>query len=346
MRVLTLMHVGTRACAAGPQPPSTSASAMNLWATFLGPNAAPGSMLSALAAGAGAGVDAMFVKEEGTHGDKGLGLGAAGVLGDNLPSPPMSSTSMAGMIDPAPTTLSGPLSTIFPSMFQTHGKGNTGLGSGVTPPHSADSLSAFLQDGLRAAESQGPLSSSGMGVCLGTGLGAGEVTRTSPRIQPASNGAAAMEWNARAALEGPQTRDQPLTKPRRVDAGQQGGAAGGSSVLPQKRKKGDSGGAGVVRAGVAGEGAWPPDAASSQGAHARSKGARAVSKGIKGGAKSVQEKPLENPYSKNAIRESARSRRGGGGAGAGGVDTGGGAGNGAGKGVCDGGRATRSSGRR
>ena len=326
---------------------------MNLWATFLGPNAAPGSMLSALAAGAGAGVDAMFVKEDGTHGDKGLGLGAAGVLGDNLPSPPISSTSMAGMIDAAPTTLSGPLSTIFPSMFQTHGKGNTGLGSGVTPPHSADSLSAFLQDGLRAAESQGPLSNSGMGVCLGTGLGAGEVTRTSPRIQPASSGAATMDWNAKAALESPQTRDQPLVKPRRADAGQQGGAAGGSSVLPQKRKRGDSGGVGAARAGVAGEGASLPVAASSKGAHARSKGAharsngaRAASEGIKGGAKSVQDKTAENPYSKTAIRESARSRRGAGGAGTGGVVAGGGAGNGAGKGVGDGGRATRSSGRR
>ena len=326
---------------------------MNLWATFLGPNAAPGSMLSALAAGAGAGVDAMFVKEDGTHGDKGLGLGAAGVLGDILPSPPMSSTSMAGMIDAAPTTLSGPLSTIFPSMFQTHGKGNTGLGSGVTPPHSADSLSAFLQDGLRAAESQGPLSNSGMGVCLGTGLGAGEVTRTSPRIQPASSGAAIMDWNAKAALESPQTRDQPLVKPRRADAGQQGGAAGGSSVLPHKRKRGDSGGVGAVRAGVAGEGASLQDAASSKGAHARSKGAharsngaRAASEGIKGGAKSVQDKTAENPYSKTAIRESARSRRGAGGAGTGGVVAGGGAGNGAGKGVGDGGRATRSSGRR
>ena len=74
-------------------------------------------------------MDAQYVKEESTRSGKGLGL-----LGESLPSPPMSSSSMAGMID---SSLAGPLSSIFPNMFQMNGHGK-GSGSGVTPPQSTD----------------------------------------------------------------------------------------------------------------------------------------------------------------------------------------------------------------
>ena len=40
------------------------------------------------------GIDAQYVKEESTRSGKGIGI-----LGESLPSPPMSSSSMAGMMD-------------------------------------------------------------------------------------------------------------------------------------------------------------------------------------------------------------------------------------------------------
>lgn len=89
-------------------------------------------MLSAFTNGGAPGVDGLYVKEESTRSGKGLGL-----MGDSLPSPPMSSTSMGGMIDVGSTTLAGPLSSIFPGMFATNGTGK-GCGTGVTPPHSSD----------------------------------------------------------------------------------------------------------------------------------------------------------------------------------------------------------------
>ena len=70
--------------------------ASSLWAAFLGPTSGPYSMLTALTMnGHGApGVDAQYVKEESTRSGKGMGI-----LGESLPSPPMSSSSMAGMMD-------------------------------------------------------------------------------------------------------------------------------------------------------------------------------------------------------------------------------------------------------
>ena len=72
--------------------------AMNLWATFLGSNSGPCSSLSTLAgAGLKPGVDEQFVKDVKEAG-KGLGAGI-GIPGDHLgPSPPMSSTSLGGLI--------------------------------------------------------------------------------------------------------------------------------------------------------------------------------------------------------------------------------------------------------
>ena len=106
--------------------------AMNLWATFLGPSTGPSSVLSALTGGGAPGVDGMYVKEESTRSGKGLG-----VMGDSLPSPPMSSNSIGGMMDVGSSSLAGPLSSIFPNMFQLNGNSKES-GSGVTPPHSAD----------------------------------------------------------------------------------------------------------------------------------------------------------------------------------------------------------------
>lgn len=84
--------------------------------------------------GGGVGVDGLYVKEESERSGKDLG-----VLGDSLASPPLSSQSMGGMIDVGSNSmsLSGPLSSIFPNMFQMNGNGKES-GSGVTPPHSTD----------------------------------------------------------------------------------------------------------------------------------------------------------------------------------------------------------------
>ena len=70
--------------------------ASSLWAAFLGPTSGPYSMLTALTMnGHGApGIDAQYVKEESTRSGKGMGI-----LGESLPSPPMSSSSMAGIMD-------------------------------------------------------------------------------------------------------------------------------------------------------------------------------------------------------------------------------------------------------
>eukprot|EP00277_Geminigera_cryophila_P001931 CAMPEP_0179432586 /NCGR_PEP_ID=MMETSP0799-20121207/17174_1 /TAXON_ID=46947 /ORGANISM="Geminigera cryophila, Strain CCMP2564" /LENGTH=673 /DNA_ID=CAMNT_0021210061 /DNA_START=179 /DNA_END=2200 /DNA_ORIENTATION=+ len=143
----------------GLQPPSNTASngAFNLWATFLGPSTGPGSVLSALTGGGTPGVDGLYVKEESTRSGKVLGM-----LGDALPSPPMSSTSIGGMMDVGSATLNGPLSNIFPNMFQLHqSAGKGGAGSGVTPPHSTDSLGfgSYLQDeNMGEASEQSPKS--------------------------------------------------------------------------------------------------------------------------------------------------------------------------------------------
>lgn len=122
--------------------PLASPTVNNLWATFLGPSG-PSSVLSALAGVGGVpGLDGpVHVKEEGAQENprsgRGLGVGALGMLEDGGISPPMSSRSMTGIMDASAASLGGPLSSIFPEMFQSNANGKGG-GSGVTPPQSTD----------------------------------------------------------------------------------------------------------------------------------------------------------------------------------------------------------------
>jgi hypothetical protein len=100
-------------------------------------------VLSALAGVGGVpGLDGpVHVKEEcqqeHPRSGRGLGVAALGMLEDGGLSPPMSSRSMSGIIDAGAASLGGPLSSIFPEMFQSNGNGKGG-GTGVTPPHSND----------------------------------------------------------------------------------------------------------------------------------------------------------------------------------------------------------------